>query len=208
MATTKGNKKTRAAATRTKATARGRATKSTTSKKASPRSATSAKTKPAAKAKAVAKPKTVARPKIVAKSVVAAKPRAPKHAAAPKRPGAKPTPAAVEAAELTALKNKFQRERGGLERRLTDAVREIGMLRHHELRAMQFERQVAERDATIERLQAQLTEMQRRPAEPVYVHEIQQSLALVSRDDEAEAAEVDEFEDEQLGDDGDLISDD
>lgn len=194
MATTKGKTKGRAATTRAKATARGRATTSTTSKKTAAR--------PAKNAKAAAQPK--AKPKVTAKPVAKAKP------AAAKRPAAKPAPAAVENAEVTTLKNKFQRERNGLEKRLTEAVREIGLLRHHELRAMQLERQVAERDATIERLQAQLVELQRRPAEPVYVHEVQQSLALgvVSRDEDVETEALDEFEEEQLVDDGDLLSDD
>lgn len=194
MATTKDKTKGRAATTRAKATARGRATTSTTSKKTAAR--------PAKNAKAAAQPK--AKPKVTAKPVAKAKP------AAAKRPAAKPAPAAVENAEVTTLKNKFQRERNGLEKRLTEAVREIGLLRHHELRAMQLERQVAERDATIERLQAQLVELQRRPAEPVYVHEVQQSLALgvVSRDEDVETEALDEFEEEQLVDDGDLLSDD
>ena len=98
----------------------------------------------------------------------------------------------------------------------------------HELRATQFERQVAERDATIERLQTQLGELQRRPAEPVYVHEVQQSLALGapsprlgevrsasqldldggSADLDHSAVDLDEFEDDRLPDDGDLVSDD
>lgn len=194
MATTKGKTKGRAATTRAKATARGRATTSPTSKKTAAR--------PAKNAKAAAQPK--AKPKVTAKPVAKAKP------AAAKRAAAKPASAAVEHAEVTTLKNKFQRERNGLEKRLTEAVREIGLLRHHELRAMQLERQVAERDATIERLQAQLVELQRRPAEPVYVHEVQQSLALgvVSRDEDVETEALDEFEEEQLVDDGDLLSDD
>lgn len=200
MATTKGKTKGRAATTRAKATARGRATTSTTSKKTAAR--------PAKNAKAAVQPK--AKPKVTAKPVAQAKPVAKAKPAAAKRPAAKPAPAAVEHAEVTALKNKFQRERNGLEKRLTEAVREIGLLRHHELRAMQLERQVAERDATIERLQAQLVELQRRPAEPVYVHEVQQSLALgvVSRDEDVETEALDEFEEEQLVDDGDLLSDD
>lgn len=197
MATTKGSKKGRATATRAKATARGRATSSTT-KKTSAKSATSAKPKTAVKAKPAAKP--------VAKTKAAA----PKRPVAPKRPATKPAAAVVENAEVTALKSKFQRERNGLEKRLTEAVREIGILRHHELRAMQLERQLAERDALIERLQGQLAEMQRRPVEPVYVQEVQQTLALgvAAREDEIDAGELDEFEEEQLVDDGDLISDD
>ena len=103
------------------------------------------------------------------------------------------------------------------------------MLRHHELRAMQLARQVAERDATIGRLQAQLSELERRPVEPVYVHEVQQSLALraathhedgafrsstqveldaAGGDLDHSAVDLDEFEDDRLPDDADLVRDD
>ncbi len=211
MATTKRSKGGRAAVTRGKATARGRAGKHTTAKRSAPRPAvkggtSSAKARTAAKSKAVAKPRIVTKPK-------AAAPRRskPVRSAPPKRPTAKPAASAVvDNAEIVALKHKFQRERGGLERRLTDAVREIGLLRHHELRAMQLERQLAEREATIARLQTQLADLERRPAETVYVHEVQQTLALgiTSTEHEAEAPNLDEFEEERLVDDGDLTTED
>jgi hypothetical protein len=194
MATKKRSKGGRASATRAKTTARPRATtkaKATPRKKATARAATTAK--PTAKAKPAARAKA-----------------APKRAAAPKRPAAKPVRnAGAENSEVVTLKARFQRERNGLEKRLTEAVREIGLLRHHELRAMQFERQVAERDATIGRLQMQLSELERRPAEPIYVREVQQTLALITpaHEIEASASELDEFEDDRLGDDGDLVSD-
>ena len=81
-------------------------------------------------------------------------------------------PAGHAAADLAAaaltkkLKAQFARERGALERRLTETVREIGLLRHHEMRAMQFERQLAERDATIADLRRELEVQQRTPSPP------------------------------------------
>jgi hypothetical protein len=79
----------------------------------------------------------------------------------------------------------------------------------------------------IERLQAQLGELQRRPAEPMYVHEVQQSLALGAPSphhgevrsapqldldggsaDLDQSVDLDEFEDDRLPEDGDLISED
>ncbi len=210
MATTKRSKGGRAAS-RAKATARGRAAKSA---KPAPKKKTSA-ARPVAKAKPA--PQATKKPAKTAKT-----------AAKATRAATKPARAAAVNPEVASLKSKFQRERNGLEKRLTDAVREIGLLRHHELRAMQFERQLAERDATIERLQRQLSELERRPAEPVYVHEVQQSLALgapshhhvvvsnAARTDldggsaelDHSAVDLDEFEDDRLGDDGDLVSDD
>jgi hypothetical protein len=211
MATTKRSKSGRA-----KAAARSRAAKSA---KPAPKKKTSA-ARPVAKAKSATKAKLATKAKSTAKPTRAA--------TKPTRVAAKPVRAASENLELAALKSKFSRERNGLEKRLTEAVREIGILRMHELRAMQFERQVAERDATIERLQTQLGELQRRPAEPVYVHEVQQSLALGasspllgevrsaaqldldggSADLDHSAVDLDEFEDDRLPDDGDLVSDD
>lgn len=180
MATTKRSTKGRATASRAKSAARSRVVKKATPAK-----------KPVAQAKPKAKAKTVK-----------AKPT---RAAAPKQGAKKP----VESPAIVALKAKASRERNALERRLTEAVREIGSLRLHELRAMQLERQLAERDATIGRLQTQLTELERRPAEPIYVREIQQTLALgepVSESD-AEATDLDEFEDDRIGDDADLAND-
>ncbi len=181
MATTKRSKKGRATSNRASKSPRGRAAKtakSTPKRKPATRAAASAKTS--------AKTKPVTKPKVAAPTT--------------KR-------AAAENREVTALKAKFQRERSALEKNLTEAVREIGALRHHELRAMQLERQLADRDAIITRLQTQLSDLERRPAEPVYVHEVQQSLALGGSTHGIEAADLDEFEDERLPDDADLVSD-
>ena len=188
MATKKRSKGGRATARRAKTTVRPRAT---TKAKATPKKKVSARV--VTKAKPVAK----------AKPAAVAKRPTPARAASPKRPVAKPVrKAGAESSEVAALKAKFQRERNGLEKRLTEAVREIGLLRHHELRAMQFERQVGERDATIGRLQMQLSELERRPAESVYVREVQQTLALVTP-----APDLDDFEDDRLADDADLVTD-
>ena len=181
MATTKRSKKGRATSSRAIKAARGRATKAA---KSAPKRKTA--TRAMASAKTSARTKPVAKPKVAAPST--------------KR-------AAAEPREVTALKAKFQRERNALERNLTEAVREIGVLRHHELRAMQLERQLADRDAIITRLQTQLSDLERRPAEPVYVREVQQSLALGGSPHDTEAADLDEFEDERLPDDADLVSD-
>ena len=214
MATTKRNKGGRATASRAKTTARA-----AKSAKPAPKKKTVAKAKPVARAKPVASAKPIAKAKPVPKAKATEKKLVAK---------SKPARAAADSPEVVALRAKFSRERNGLEKRLTEAVREIGLLRHHELRAMQLERVVAEREATIERLQAQLTDLQRRPAEPVYVHEVQQSLALGapahhqgaisvaahagvdcgSADLDQSAVDLDEFEDDRLGDDADLVSDD
>ena len=182
MATTKRSTKARAAKGRGKA-ARARVAKPA---KPSPKRKTVARVATPAKTKAAPKTKAVAKPKVVAKA------------------------SGGESREVTALKAKFQRERNALEKNLTEAVREIGVLRHHELRVTQLERQLADRDAVISRLQAQLAELERRPAEPVYVHEVQQSLALGGSAHalEAATADLDEFEDDRLADEADLVSDD
>ncbi len=177
---------------------------------------TSAKAKPANAKSANAKSKTTKR--VAAKPTAPAKPaRATKSAPSSKtktitsvKSAASRKPAHASAAdnpEVSALKAKFQRERNALEKRLSEAALEIGILRHHELRAMQLERRLGERDAVISRLQTQLGELERRPAETVYVHEVQQTLALGGSAHALEAAEsdLDEFEDERLPDDGDLI---
>lgn len=209
MATTKRSKGGRATPSRAKTTAR--AAKST---KPTPKKKTVAKARPVEKSKPVAKAKSADKTKVVTKAKSVSK--------------AKPVRGAADNPEVVSLKAKFNRERNGLEKRLTEAVREIGLLRHHELRAMQLERQVAEREATIERLQAQLADLERRPAEPVYVHEVQQSLALgapahhhgtvsavahadldgASADLDHSAVDLDEFEDERIADDADLVGDD
>jgi len=84
------------------------------------------------------------------------------------------------------------------------------VLRHHEMRAMQLERQVKERDDLIGRLQHQLEELQRRSVEPIYEREVQQSFALVTpahdgvdeftlaaSSEEAELVDEAELEDEE-----------
>lgn len=174
MATKKRSKGGRAAASRAKTSAGARAA----SRKAKPK-------KIAVKAKSAAKPKSA----MPARAAKASKPAKPSRTVA------------ADNKELVALKNRFQRERSALEKNLTEAVREIGILRHHEMRVMQLERQLKERDDLIGRLQQQLEELQRRPAEPIYEREVQQSFALVvpPQDD------VDEFEDEaQLVDETEL----
>ena len=125
--------------------------------------------------------------------------KAPKPAAAktPKRPvvAAK---AKADTPEVASLKARFQRERSQLDKRLTEAMREIGVLRHHEMRAAHLERQLQERDDLVARLQRQLTELERRPAtEPVYEREVQQTMVFV-----ATGEEVDEFEEVVDDDDG------
>ena len=190
MATTKRSKRGRATASRVKTATRPRAT--------------SRKTKATPKKKVAARPIMKAKPVAKAKPATKAKRPAPARAVPPKRPAGNPVRhAGTEHPEVVALKAKFQRERNGFERRLTEAVREIGLLRHHEIRATHLERQLTERDATIGRLQAQLGELERRPAETVYVREVQQTLALV-----APVPDLDEFEDVGLADDGDLVTDD
>jgi hypothetical protein len=143
------------------------------------------------------------------RTTVASKAKATAKPAQAKRKTTSASAAPKESREVVALKAKFQRDRLALEKRLTEAVREIGVLRHHELRAMQLERQLAEREATIGRLQSQLAELERRPAEAVYVGEVQQSLALgaPAHDLDETAPDLDEFEEERLGEDADLITD-
>jgi hypothetical protein len=168
MATKKRSKGARAAASRAKSTARPRAA--------------------GRKTKATVKPKRAvkARPAKAAERAKAAK------AAKPKRAATAAAPAPTASKERVAHKNRFQRERSALEKNLTEAVREIGLLRHHEMRVAQLEHQLKERDDLIGRLQRQLEELQRRPAEPIYEREVQQSFALVSPPSD----DVDEFEDD------------
>jgi len=194
--TTKGRATVRRAAGRTAKTAKPTSTRKTARAAAKPRAKSTTARATKSPANSPARPKT----KTSAQTAAARK---------LSRPSTSPRPAA-ESAEVVALRAKFQRERNGFEKRLTEAVQEIGILRHHELRAMQLERQLAERDAVIARLQAELAEIERRPAEPVYVHEVQQTLALVgsARAIEVEEPELDEFEDERVPDDVDLVGDD
>jgi hypothetical protein len=92
--------------------------------------------------------------------------KAGKHSAAAKTAGKAGAKAARGggAAALAQQKARFDRERTDLQKRLTDMVREIGELRHHELRATQLARQVAERDQTIANLRRELSEFRSRPA--------------------------------------------
>ncbi len=130
--------------------------------------------------------------------------KAPRRAAkkASARPAAKGAASGGGAArELTALKARFQREKSALEKRLTDTVREIGQLRHHETRAAQLERQLKERDETIGQLRTQLSELRNRPLASREDDDAQPSLALGSRghglddydDDDIEPEEDDEL---------------
>ena len=110
--------------------------------------------------------------------------------------------AAASSAALAALKSRFEKEKSALEKRLTDSVREIGQLRHHEARVAQLERQLKERDETIGQLRAQVSELRNRDLEPPDDEEIQPSLALGSRS----SRDIDDLEDD-LGpeDDDELI---
>jgi hypothetical protein len=109
---------------------------------------------------------------------------------------------ASSTAGLAALKSRFQKEKSALEKRLTDSVREIGQLRHHEARVAQLERQLKERDETIGQLRAQVSELRNRDLEPPDDEEVQPSLALGSRS----SRDLDDLE-EDLGpeDDDELI---
>ncbi len=141
-----------------------------------------------------------ARKKVTSGAARGAKKRA---ASAPaKRSAAAAKTGSAASRELTALKAKFQREKSALEKRLTDTVREIGQLRHHEARAAQFERQLKERDETIAQLRVQLNDLRNRELATPDDEEIQPSLALGSRP----APDLDEF-DEDVGaeDDDELI---
>jgi hypothetical protein len=196
MATTKRSKRGRAVATRAKASARSAKSAKVTKTSTKKLTKTSAKKSPKGAARSAGKAKPIG--KAVAKPTLGGAKRA-------------VTKSVADSAEVVAIKAKFQRERNGLQKNLTEAVREIGLLRHHELRVTQLERQLVERDAIIGRLQTQLAELQRRPAEPVYVHEVQQTLALViasPQDAEAEATALEEFEDDRLPEEHDVVSDD
>jgi len=135
--------------------------------------------------------------RVAASKKKAAKPAA---ASAGKRP-AVAGKAKADTPEVASLKARFQRERSQLDKRLTEAMREIGVLRHHEVRAAHLERQLQERDDLVARLQRQLAELERRPAaEPVYEREVQQTLVFV-----APGEEVDEFEEDALADDDGVV---
>ena len=92
--------------------------------------------------------------------------------------------------------------RNELEKRLTDSVREIGQLRHHEARVGQLERQLKERDDAITQLRGQLSELRSRPAAVVDDPELQPSLALGER----APRDLDDFDDEiPIDDDDELV---
>src|SRR5438876_918651 len=111
------------------------------------------------KARAVRQPKAAGR-KRSAKSVGRKSTGAKRVASAKKkvavRAAAKPA-ARSAGGNVTELKARFAREKSQLEKRLTDSVREIGQLRHHEARVAQLERQLKERDETIGQLRSQLS---------------------------------------------------
>ena len=109
--------------------------------------------------------------------------------------------ATASTAALAALKSRFEKEKTALEKRLTDSVREIGQLRHHEARVAQLERQLKERDETIGQLRAQVSELRNRDLEPPDDEEIQPSLALGSRS----SRDLDDLEDDLGPDDDDEL---
>jgi len=122
---------------------------------------------------------------------------------AAKRASARPARASKSGARsegaLATLKARFAREKSELEKRLTDSVREIGQLRHHETRVTQLERQLKERDETIGQLRSQLSELRNRPLASVDDEEVQPSLALGSR----VPRDLDEFDEDAGPDDED-----
>jgi len=134
---------------------------------------------------------------------------APRKKTAPRRaakgraaaPSGKKAAAPAANREVAALKARLEREKTGFEKRLTDTVREIAQLRHHEARAAQLERQLKERDEIIVQLRTQLNDLRNREIVTPEDDEIQPSLALGSR-----ATDFDEF-DEDVGpeEDDDLI---
>jgi hypothetical protein len=117
-------------------------------------------------------------------------PRAAKSRAAAPR-AAKPAAASAASREVVALKTKLEREKAGFEKRLTDTMREIATLRHHEARAAQLERQLKERDELIVQLRTQLNDLRNREIVTPDDEDIQPSLALGSR-----GSDYDEFEDD------------
>ena len=194
MPTKKRAKGTRSGARRGAARAAGSARR--------PKRSAAARTKPSARAKAASRKKPAA-PKRAARR---AAPRSTKGRAATTRV-TRPTSAATSQAaasvtrELAALKTRFQREKSAFERRLTETVREIGQLRHHEARAMQLERQLKERDDTIAQLRTQLNDLRNRELAPAEDEEVQPSLALGPR----AAHDLDEFDDDVAAEDDDEL---
>jgi hypothetical protein len=154
-----------------------------------------ATTKRGKKARAGARKSTAAR----GQSVSARKGASAKGKTKAKRSAAKAgkKAAAGDGAALAQQKARFDRERNDLQKRLTDMVREIGELRHHELRATQLARQVAERDQTIANLRRELSEARSRPAaahadqasldfgsEELRVDDLDESVPLDDEDDD------------------------
>ncbi len=171
------------------------------------------RSKPAARKQAVKRGKAPARAAGRAKAGTAAKTRSTARARKPParagaqrkraaRAAAPPAAASAASRELAALKVRFQREKAAFEKRLTESVREIGQLRHHEARAAQLERQLKERDETIGQLRSQLSELRTRELAPPEDEEVQPSLALGERG----TRDLDFDEDVEPGDeDDDLV---
>jgi len=87
-------------------------------------------------------------------------------------------PAAAER-EIARLKARLQRGKTTLEKRLTEAVREIGQLRYHEARTAQLERQLQERDQIISQLRAEVGALRSRSQERAHESdEAQRSLSF------------------------------
>jgi hypothetical protein len=106
------------------------------------------------------------------------------------------------AGEIAKLKARFQRERSQLEKRLTETVREIGQLRHHEMRASQLERQLGERDATIGALRKEVETLQAQAARAPVSADAQPSLDFGMH----ESGDLDDLDEPGLdSDDDDLI---
>ena len=144
-----------------------------------------------------AKAKKVARGRATSPSRKQAAPRrAAKAAAAPKRKAA--TGAASR--ELAAMKARLEREKAGFEKRLSETVREIAQLRHHEARAAQLDRQLKERDELIAHLRTQLNDLRNREIVTPEDEEVQPSLALGSRSQDFEEfdEDVEPEEDDEL----------
>jgi hypothetical protein len=118
---------------------------------------------------------------------------------APKRAAGRGAGTSADVAKVTA---RFEREKSTLERRLTEAMREIGQLRHHEMRATQLERQLKERDESIAQLRREASELRSRPTAPLDEDpEVQPSLALGER----AGRDLDDFDDELALDDEDEL---
>jgi predicted RNase H-like nuclease (RuvC/YqgF family) len=115
-------------------------------------------------------------------------------------PRAKKAAAPAASREVAALKARLEREKTDFDKRLTDTVREIAQLRHHEARAAQLERQLKERDEIIVQLRSKLNDLRNREIVTPEDDEIQPSLALGSR-----GADFDEFDEDVPEEDDDLI---